>query len=120
MEYIFGTVRVNGETFDNAKTVGTEHTNLSGKVTVVQKYTDCDYTDTFDVVEKYHSDQNAELCYDWYIIKNHYRYVDKFTPGIKATEQTITDLEIENMANEQALTDHDIAIMELQEAIINR
>jgi len=32
-------------------------------------------------------------------------------------EQDITDLEIENMEQEQALTDHDIAIMELQEKI---
>ena len=32
-------------------------------------------------------------------------------------EQNITDLEIENMEQEQELTDHDIAIMELQEKI---
>lgn len=32
-------------------------------------------------------------------------------------EQDITDLEIENMEQEQALTDHDIAIMELQERL---
>ena len=120
MQYIFGTVRRKGEIFDNVKTVGETHSDLSGKVSVTQKYSDCDYTDVFDVVEKYHSDENSENCYDWYVIKNHYRYIDKFTPGIKDTEQTITDLEIENMINEQALTDHDIAIMELQEAIINK
>lgn len=32
-------------------------------------------------------------------------------------EQNITDLEIENMEQEQALTDHDIAILELQEKV---
>lgn len=35
-------------------------------------------------------------------------------------EQNITDLEIENIVQEQELTDHDIAILELQEAIINQ
>lgn len=32
-------------------------------------------------------------------------------------EQYITELEIENMEQEQALTDHDIAILELQEKV---
>jgi hypothetical protein len=32
-------------------------------------------------------------------------------------EVLITDLEIENMEQEQEITDHDIAIMEIQEAI---
>ena len=35
-------------------------------------------------------------------------------------EQNITDLEIENIVQEQELTDHDISIIELQEAIINK
>lgn len=32
-------------------------------------------------------------------------------------EQYITDLEIENMEQEQEITDHDIAILELQEKV---
>ena len=35
----------------------------------------------------------------------------------EALEQYITDLEIENMEQEQEITDHDIAIMELQEKV---
>lgn len=37
----------------------------------------------------------------------------------QALEQYITDLEIENALQEQELTDHDIAIAELQEKIEN-
>ena len=75
-------------------------------------------TDSFRIVKKYMSSEDDEgNCYDWYEIDSHYRYTDKFTPGIGQTEQEITELEIENIEQEQALTDAEIAIIELQERI---
>lgn len=36
--------------------------------------------------------------------------------NIEDLEQSITDIEIENMRQEQSITDHDVAILKLQEA----
>lgn len=118
MEYVFGTVRRNGRLVENLKTVGSEHTDLSRRVSVERKYPDNHITDSFFVEEKYRSAEDEEgNCYDWYVISSHNQYIDKFTPGISVYEQMITDLEIENIEQEQALTDAEIAIIELQEAI---
>ena len=117
MQYVYGKVTRNGVEYDSVKTVGEKHSDLTGSASITRKYSDCHITDNFDVVEKYRTDESGGLCYDWYAIKNHYRYIDKFTPGIGSTEQEITDLEIENMEQEQALTDAEIAIIELQERV---
>ena len=129
IDYIFGNVYRNGAMFETVKTVGDEHTDLSGYVSITRKYADSHITDNFVVVEKYQSitDDSTRICYDWYIIENHYRYEDKFTPQIGGTEQeiteleicgieqeqVITELEIQSMEQEQAITDNEIAIMEL-------
>lgn len=118
MEYVFGRVRRNGTEVENVKTVGDEHSDLKGAVSVTREYADSHITDAFVVMERYRSDEDSDgKCYDWYIIGSHYRYEDKFTPGIGKTEVEITDLEIGQIEQEQVLTDHDIAIMELQEAL---
>lgn len=78
MEYIFGSVERNGMTVENLKTVGDSHTDLNGFVQTVRNYPDSTITDRFKVVEKYRSEEDAEgKCYDWYVISEHYRYVDK-------------------------------------------
>jgi hypothetical protein len=78
MEYIFGVIERNGVIVENLKTVGDSHTDLSGFAQTVRKYTDSTITDRFKVVEKYRSEEDAEgNCYDWYVIAEHYRYVDK-------------------------------------------
>jgi hypothetical protein len=80
MDYIFGVVERNGVTVENLKTVGQSHTNLGGFTQTVREYTDSTITDRFRVVEKYRSEEDAEgNCYDWYLIDQHYRYVDKTT-----------------------------------------
>ena len=133
MDYIFGNVFRTGAMCETVKTVGDEHTDLSGYVSITRKYADSHITDNFVVVEKYQSitDDSTRICYDWYIIENHYRYEDKFTPQIGGTEQeiteleicgieqeqVITELEIQSMEQEQAITDNEIAIMELTEKI---
>lgn len=82
MDYIFGIVDRNGVTVENLKTVGDAHTDLAGFVEVVREYPDSTIIDHFKVVEKYHSGEDAEgNAYDWYIIGDHYRYEDRFTPN---------------------------------------
>jgi hypothetical protein len=81
MDYIFGVVERNGVTVENLKTVGQSHTNLGGFTQTVREYTDSTITDRFRVVEKYRSEEDAEgNCYDWYLIDQHYRYMDKTNP----------------------------------------
>ena len=76
MEYIFGTNDITGE--ETLKTVGAEHTDLSGFRQTVREYPDCIITDSFHVVRKTKSDEDEEgKCYDWYLIDRHNRYVDK-------------------------------------------
>ena len=89
-DYIFGTTTRNGVTVENLKTVGEAHSDLDGFVQTVREYPDSTITDRFRVVEKYRSDEDAEgNCYDWYVIAEHYRYVE-----IQSTqEERIAQLE---------------------------
>lgn len=124
MEYIFGTVWHDGVERENLKTVGDHHTDLKGLQSIGKTYPDRIEQNTFEVVEKYLSKEDPEgKCYDWYIITGHSRDTDTFVPAREAiseraevTEQELTDLEITQIEDEQMLTDHDIAIMELQAA----
>lgn len=114
MEYIFGTVRRNGVTVENLKTRGENHIGLSGRCGITRKFADSFITDNFTVMEKYRSEEADGVCYDWYIITDHQRYEDKFTPGITLTEQEITDHDLALMEAEQLVTDLDLRVMELE------
>lgn len=75
MEYIFGYYD-NGT--ENLKTKDTAHSNLTGFQIVTRDYDDCTITDSFYVIKKTASNEDAEgMCYDWYTIDKHNRYVDK-------------------------------------------
>ena len=95
---------------------------MTGLCAFNQAYNDRIVTDTFYIEEKYLSKEDAEgRCYDWYIINQHSRDTDTFVPARESireraeqAEIAITDLEINQMEDEIMLTDHDIAIMELQ------
>jgi len=131
MEYIFGYEPRYGEVLKvkSPNSVDLEH----GMHTVEREYSDQNITDGFFVEKEIRPRvvDGEGNNYAWYQITNHYRYSDKFTPGIKSTEieitdleiediedeQTITDLEIANMEQDQSITDNEIAIMELQETI---
>ena len=77
MEYIFGTSTRTGETIENLKTVGVEHTNLSGFISVVRNFDDgSKIEDRCRIIKKYASKDAGGKCYDWYLIDNHYRVVD--------------------------------------------
>lgn len=115
MEYIFGNVRRNGVNVENLKTVGEEHSSLTGNVSVTRTFADSYITDNFAVVEMYRSEDGEDgKCYDWYVISNHYRYEDRFTPGIIETEKEITEQELALMEAEQEITALDLRIMELE------
>ena len=82
MEYVFGTNSYSG--VETLRTKGSEHTNFVGFVETVQEFDDSTITDTFHVVSKTKSDDDAEgNCYDWYIIDKHNRVIDK-TKRLKA------------------------------------
>lgn len=116
MEYIFGYEPRYGEVL---KVKDPSDVSLSEGHNIVERsYSDQIITDGFYVGKRIRSkEDSAGNKYAWYQITNHYRYTDKFTPGIKSTEIEITDLEIDNMQQEQEITDLEIAIMELQEGV---
>lgn len=77
MDYIFGTSTRTGETVENLKTVGAEHTNLSGFISVVRNFDDgSKIEDRCRIIKKYASKDAGGKCYDWYLIDNHYRVVN--------------------------------------------
>ena len=91
MEYIFGTIRRKGRVAYGLKTVGAYHTALDGICHIERSYTDSNITDDFTVVEKYKTDEINGVCYDWYEIKDHSRYVDRFSPVKEKIETDIID-----------------------------
>ena len=108
MDYIFGVVECNGVTVENLKTVGQTHTNISGFTQTVREYADSTITDRFRITEKYRSDEDAEgNCYDWYVISDHYRYVDK-------TEAVKTQLGAELLDSYDLQADHEYRLCMLE------
>lgn len=122
MDYIFGTVTVNGVAKENLKTKGETHTDLTGYTQTVREYNDSTITDRFRAAEHYRQSEDSEgNCYDWYVIDNHYRYVDK--TGALAEKAAAQNEALENALCEQdeavdaRLTDIEDAICELDAAI---
>ena len=108
MEYIFGVVERNGVTVENLKTVGDAHSALDGYIQTVREYADSTITDRFRITEKYRSDEDAEgNCYDWYVISDHYRYVDK-------TEAVKTQLGAELLDSYDLQADHEYRLCTLE------
>lgn len=103
MEYIFGHDNETGR--ETLKTKGTVHTELQGFCETVAEYDDSTITDSFFVMEKYHSSDDTEgMCYDWYTIEKHNRTIDR----TKAMEAVTCELE-------KQLTDAQLALAELYE-----
>lgn len=75
MEYIYGTVRRNGVMVENLKTVGAEHTALAGYIETRRDFGAAGViTDRCRILEHYQAAEVEDLCYDWYLIDQHYRY----------------------------------------------
>ena len=123
MEYIFGTVQRNGVIVENLKTIDEQHSNLSGFIQTVREYSDCVITDRFRIVEKYRSDKDLiGNCYDWYVIDEHYRYVDRVGAfSVEMEEkQTENELALAELAEHQATsqTETELALAELAEIVL--
>lgn len=121
MEYIFGNARLNKKVVRILKTVNTQHTNLSGANQIQRKYPDCTITDDFVVINKYLSKTDSEgRCYDWYVIADHYRYIDYFTPrSYELEEDSEGLLDIADLVDENSTAITDLAdyITELEARI---
>lgn len=89
MEYIFGYYDNGTET---VKTKDDVHSDLKGFQIVSRDYEDCTIVDSFYVIKKTASNEDVEgMCYDWYLIDKHSRYVDK-TKCIKPELDAKADL----------------------------
>lgn len=87
MEYVFGTIHDS----ECVKTVGSKHSDLSGFCHVERHYTDNNITDDFKVVKKIKSVEEDGVFYDWYLIEDHRRIEDKFTPAKAEIEGGIAE-----------------------------
>ena len=119
MEYVFGTIRRGTQVAQGLKTVGEYHTAFDGICHVERRYPDNIITDDFRVVEKYKSAEVDGVCYDWYEIDNHSRYIDMFSPVKERIESDIVDTQdalCETSADfDQRIADIEDALCELTE-----
>lgn len=94
MEYVFGT---EGEV-EILKVKAGSHTDLTGFHQIEQTYHDQTITDSFRVVRKIRSAEDAEgNCYDWYEIDRHYRTADKSGPVAQAAAQNAANIDYISM-----------------------
>lgn len=114
MQYSFGNEIRNGTITEVLKVKSEKPVELSGWFSVERKNNVEIITDNFLIVKRIRAKRAADAFYTWYEIQNHARYVDKFTPGIKETEQEITDQDIALLEAEQEITDLDLRLMELE------
>lgn len=118
MEYVIGSIQRGNLSHLILKTKGEEHTDLSGRLSLEQKRGNTIIKDTFTIMSKYHSEDGANgLKYDFYYIKDHFKEEDRSEEVRAGLERQITDLEIDIIEQDQAITDHDIELMELHDAI---
>lgn len=90
MEYTFG--KDERKQSEVLRTKGDTHTDMSGFCEIVREYQDCTITDSFFVMRKNQSSEDAEgNCYDWYTIDKHNRIIDR-TPPLKETEALTLEL----------------------------
>lgn len=98
MEYIYGTSTRSGVLAENLKTVGVEHSNLSGYINTQRNLADgTKITDRCRIVKKYASKEANGLCYDWYIITDHYRETDTTQKTQAAMDKVSANLDYISM-----------------------
>ena len=106
MEYIFGNKQHGGVNVETLKTVDSEHSNLSGNIQIIREYPDCTITDSCCIMERYHTAEDEEgNCYDWYIISNHWRNIDKSEKEIAKTNAKLAALTETNSFLEECLVE---------------
>lgn len=79
MEYVYGTVTLDGVTRENLKIVGGGAVLQEGEyLTTVREYDDSTITDRCRIERHYDSTEGADgVRYDFYTIAEHYRYIDR-------------------------------------------
>ena len=78
MEYVYGTSVIGGVERENLKIVGGPALREGEYLTTVREYDDSSITDRCRIGRHYHTATDAAgTRYDWYVISEHYRYVDK-------------------------------------------
>ena len=118
MEYVFGT---KGR-IEVLKTKGDHHTDLTGYHQLEREYPDQTITDSFRVVRRLRSAEDAEgRCYDWYEIDRHYRMTDKTGPLAEQAAKSAAELQDalceQDMASQEHLTTIETALCELDAAL---
>jgi hypothetical protein len=93
MEYVFGAEPRGGIECEVLKTIGSRHSDLqNGRNTIVREYPDRTVEDTFFVMKKFRTEETESgSCYDWYLIKEHNRDTDRFTPYKEEIDSGISD-----------------------------
>lgn len=118
MEYIFGTEIHRGVTVEVVKVKSDRPVELSGSFSVERKYTDAIITDNFIVVGCIRRKDKDGVFYAWYEIKNHCRYIDKFTPGIgPVIEPVVESIDDTQDALCEASEDFDSRIADIEDAL---
>ncbi len=108
MDYVFGT-KGGAEVL---KTVGDAHTGLTGYHQIEREYPDQTITDSFRVVRKLRSAEDAGgRCYDWYEIDHHYRMTDKTGPVAERSAKATAELQ-DALCEQDAATDERLAAIE--------
>lgn len=106
------------------KTKGDAHTSLTGYHQVERAFPDQTITDTFRVVRKLKSAEDAAgNRYDWYEIERHYRMVDKSGPVAERAAKDAAALEDamceQDAVNDERMSALEDAVCELDAAINN-
>ena len=118
MEYVFGT---KGR-IEVLKTIGGAHTSLTGYHQLEREYPDQTITDSFRVVRRLRSAEDAEgRCYDWYEIDRHYRMTDKTGPLAEQAAKSAAEMQDalceQDAATDERLTTIETALCELDAAL---
>lgn len=83
-----------------------------------RKYPDQTITDRFLIVRKVDSQEDVEgNCYDWYEIREHYRYTDRTGPVKEELEMTRNELEAALVELGELFAEQDDALVELASMI---
>ncbi len=113
MEYVFGHNHYTG--VETLMTKGSEHTDLEGFQETFREFEDADVTDSFFVVEKTRSEEDDEgNCYDWYIVNQHNRHIQK-TKHLEARTEEAYEATMDTQAG---LLETYISTMDTQSALI--
>lgn len=98
MKYIYGISTRFGEPIENLKTISEEHTDLSGYIQTVLDFDGgTKITDNCRIVRKYASKEENGVCYDWYLIDNHYRETDTAAKTQSAVDKVSANLDYISM-----------------------